>query len=83
VLGRGHGWQQRIGGIRANASARSHAELDAMTELDAGDPQALAKDYRALRETLPALSLVGGCCGTDHRHVERICAVLTRALATA
>jgi S-methylmethionine-dependent homocysteine/selenocysteine methylase len=81
VLERGHGWQQRIGGIRANASARSHAELDAMTEIDAGDPDSLAKDYGALREKLPALSVVGGCCGTDHRHVERICDALTEALA--
>ena len=83
VLERGHGWQQRIGGIRANASMRSHAELDAMTELDAGDPQALGMQYRALRERLPALCVVGGCCGTDHRHVERICGTLTEALLTA
>jgi len=83
VLAQGHGWQKRIGGIRANASMRSHAELDTMTELDAGDPAALATQYRALRESLPALSVVGGCCGTDHRHVERICRTLTRSLEMA
>jgi S-methylmethionine-dependent homocysteine/selenocysteine methylase len=83
VLSQGHGWQARIGGIRANAPMRSHAELDAMTELDAGDPRALSMQYRALRESLPALSVVGGCCGTDHRHVDRICRTLTQALATA
>jgi S-methylmethionine-dependent homocysteine/selenocysteine methylase len=83
VLESGHEWQQRIGGIRANASTRSHAELDAMTELDPGDPQALATQYRALHERLPALCVVGGCCGTDHRHVERICGALSEAFATA
>jgi S-methylmethionine-dependent homocysteine/selenocysteine methylase len=83
VLAQGDGWQQRIRGIRANASMCSHAELDVMTELDAGDPDALAMQYRALHESLPALSVVGGCCGTDHRHVERICRTLTRALEMA
>jgi homocysteine S-methyltransferase len=65
-------WAQRIGGIRANASALSHAELDEMTELDDGDPADLASRYVTLRSLLPNLSLVGGCCGTDHRHVAAI-----------
>jgi homocysteine S-methyltransferase len=83
VLDGNRAWQKRIGGIRANASAHTHAELDAMTELDAGDPDALAEQYRALREKLPAVRVVGGCCGTDHRHIERICGTLTEALAAA
>jgi S-methylmethionine-dependent homocysteine/selenocysteine methylase len=83
LTGKSGYWQKRIGGLRANASMRSHAELDAMTELDAGDPVTLAAQYQALRGSLPALSVVGGCCGTDHRHVEHICHVLTRALAPA
>jgi S-methylmethionine-dependent homocysteine/selenocysteine methylase len=66
-------WLERIGGIRANASEKSHAELDAATELDIGDPQALAQDYLRLRRRLPGLFVVGGCCGTDHRHVAAIC----------
>lgn len=66
-------WRERIRGLRANASKRSHAELDASTELDAGDPQALGGEYRALKPRLPRLSVVGGCCGTDHRHVEAVC----------
>jgi homocysteine S-methyltransferase len=70
-------WVARIGGLRANASALSHAELDAMTELDAGDPDDLAKRYVALRDVLPSLRVVGGCCGTDHNHVERIAAAWT------
>jgi S-methylmethionine-dependent homocysteine/selenocysteine methylase len=62
----------RIGGLRFNASARSHAELDEAEELDEGDPAALARDSLALRDLLPSIKLLGGCCGTDHRHVARI-----------
>jgi homocysteine S-methyltransferase len=63
---------ERIGGLRANASALSHAELDERDELDEGDPVSLARDNAALRETLPSIRLLGGCCGTDHRHVAEI-----------
>ena len=62
----------RIGGLRANASALSHAELDATGELDEGDPVALGRDHAALRARLPSVRLLGGCCGTDHRHVTEI-----------
>jgi len=65
-------WRQRIRGLRANASKRSHAELDESADLDAGDPGQLAAEYRALREWLPRLAVVGGCCGTDDRHVAAI-----------
>jgi S-methylmethionine-dependent homocysteine/selenocysteine methylase len=72
VLRAGGGWVERIRGLRANASTRSHAELDEATELDPGDPDDLGARYRALRRLLPNLSLLGGCCGTDHRHVAAI-----------
>jgi homocysteine S-methyltransferase len=62
-------WRSRIAGLRANASVSSHAELDAATELDEGDPVELARAQEALRPRLPNLALVGGCCGTDARHV--------------
>jgi S-methylmethionine-dependent homocysteine/selenocysteine methylase len=66
------GWLNRIKGIRANASTMSHAELDAAVELDDGNPMDLADRYRELLERLPALQLLGGCCGTDHRHIRAI-----------
>jgi homocysteine S-methyltransferase len=72
VLARGGDWRARIRGLRANASRCSHAELDAMTTLDDGDPQDLAGHYRRLRGPLPALNVLGGCCGTDHRHVAAV-----------
>ncbi len=65
---------ERIGGLRVNASALSHAELDEAEELDEGDPVALARDNAALRDLLPGIRMLGGCCGTDHRHVAKIAA---------
>jgi len=70
VLEPGSEWTDRIRGLRANASRLSHAELDEAEELDMGDPEELAHEYVALRERLPRLTVLGGCCGTDHRHVE-------------
>lgn len=81
-----HWWEGRIRGLRANASRMSHAELDRATTLDAGDPQALAEEYAMLRKgRLGQLNVLGGCCGTDHRHVARIvdaCAPLFRVQVT-
>jgi homocysteine S-methyltransferase len=62
-------WIDRIIGIRANASAKSHAELDDAEHLDEGDIGALAAAQADLTAALPALTILGGCCGTDHRHV--------------
>jgi homocysteine S-methyltransferase len=69
----GNGWRDRILGLRANASTKSHAELDEATELDEGDPADLGARYVALSSKLPQLRVLGGCCGTDHRHVTAIC----------
>lgn len=66
-------WTSRIRGLRANASRMSHAELNEATELDAGDPTELGREYAALRMLkLKNLNVMGGCCGTDHRHIEQI-----------
>lgn len=76
-------WVRRIRGIRANASCRSHAELNESTELDTGDPAALASAYVELRRRLPQLNVLGGCCGTDHRHVEQIAAACAGTIQPA
>jgi len=65
-------WTRRIRGVRANASKRSHAELDAAPDLDVGDPLDLAQRYRGLKGVLPNLGVLGGCCGTDWRHLRAI-----------
>ncbi len=66
------GWTARIGLVRANASRMSHAELDEATELDDGNPEEFGELYHVLAEKLPGLRAVGGCCGTDHRHVAAV-----------
>ena len=77
VLDAGAPALERIRGLRANASTMSHAELDQAEELDDGDPVDLARRYAELRQRLPNLTVVGGCCGTDHRHIREICRVWT------
>ena len=72
VLDGGGAWLRRIIGLRANASTKSHAELDESTELDEGDPADLGARHAALRHRLPAVRVLGGCCGTDARHVAAI-----------
>jgi homocysteine S-methyltransferase len=72
ALARGGAWRQRIRAVRANASAKSHAELDAAATLDAGDPDDLAQRYLRLRPLLPALNVLGGCCGTGEAHLKAI-----------
>ncbi|MEW6492849.1 MAG: homocysteine S-methyltransferase family protein [Cyanobacteriota bacterium] len=66
-------WLERIRGIRANASTKSHAELNESETLDDGHPEELGSQYRELKDKLKNLNVLGGCCGTDHRHVEAIC----------
>jgi S-methylmethionine-dependent homocysteine/selenocysteine methylase len=72
ALDAGGEWLGRLRGIRANASRKSHAELDAAAELDDGDPNELGSEYAALVARFPQLTILGGCCGTDERHIEQI-----------
>lgn len=76
VFGNNAEWMNRIGAIRANASIKSHAELDESETLDPGDKCLLATGYHELNHMLPNLQVVGGCCGTDHNHIAKICEVL-------
>jgi S-methylmethionine-dependent homocysteine/selenocysteine methylase len=64
----------RLRGIRANASRCSHAELDEAEKLDDGNPQELGRQFAEIRSRHPHLNVVGGCCGTDYRHIEQIAA---------
>jgi S-methylmethionine-dependent homocysteine/selenocysteine methylase len=72
AVGAGEPWVERIRGLRANASRMSHAELNEALELDTGDPVELGREYAELKSRLHQLSVMGGCCGTDHRHIEQI-----------
>jgi len=72
ILLSGEPWIARIGGMRANASRLSHAQLDNATELDDGDPAEFGRQLADIRSRLKRMNVLGGCCGTDHRHIERI-----------
>lgn len=67
-------WLHRIGMIRPNASRCSHAELDEATELDDGDPEEFGALCVELAKSLPALRVIGGCCGSDMRHIRALIA---------
>ncbi|MCU4181354.1 homocysteine S-methyltransferase family protein [Bosea sp. BH3] len=73
ALEAGEGWMKRVHGVRANASMLSHAELDDSETLDEGDPADLGRRYQVLRRNFPSFHILGGCCGTDHRHVAAVC----------
>ena len=75
-------WLQRIRGIRCNASRCSHAELDACETLDDGDPVELALQYQSLVKRMPWINVVGGCCGSDFRHVSAIADKLLQPVKT-
>jgi S-methylmethionine-dependent homocysteine/selenocysteine methylase len=75
-LSPGGPWRQRVRGIRANASPKSHAELNEATALDEGEPVAFGAFHAELSDQFPALCVIGGCCGTDQRHVEQACLAL-------
>ncbi|MDQ3083036.1 MAG: homocysteine S-methyltransferase family protein [Gemmatimonadota bacterium] len=76
-------WKDRIRGVRANASRRSHTELNDAPELDSGNPVELAEDYARLTDRLPHFNIMGGCCGTDHRHIEQIAETCSPLFASA
>jgi S-methylmethionine-dependent homocysteine/selenocysteine methylase len=72
-------WRSRIRGLRPNASMMSHAELNEASELDAGAPVALGQQTREVKDSLNELTVIGGCCGTDHRHIEEMCKAFAAA----
>jgi len=72
IVAEGGAWLDRVRGVRANASHRSHAELNEVPDLDEGNPVELGTQYARLKQRISSLNVMGGCCGTDHRHVEQI-----------
>jgi S-methylmethionine-dependent homocysteine/selenocysteine methylase len=79
VLDASEAWTKRLRGLRANSSRGSHAELDNAPELDIGDPHELSGQYAEFLRRFPHINVLGGCCGTDHRHVDCISVACRRA----
>jgi S-methylmethionine-dependent homocysteine/selenocysteine methylase len=61
-------WGTRLG---YSPAGLARVNRDAITML-AGDIGLLAGRHRELVPGLPALAIVGGCCGTDARHVSAL-----------
>jgi len=76
VLDPAASWTRRLRSVRANASCRTHAELDESDSLDAGNAFELGAQYAQLRDTFPGLTILGGCCGTDVSHLRAIAGTL-------
>jgi len=81
ALPAGESWTTRVRGLRCNASKRSHQELNDSPDLDAGDPVELGDQYRELLQLHPQINVLGGCCGTDHRHIACISKACRSAMA--
>lgn len=72
ALDSGAAWTRRIAGLRANASKRSHQELNDAPDLDDGDPPELGREHAEILRRHGHIRVLGGCCGTDHRHIAAI-----------
>lgn len=72
------GTRRRVIALQANTSRRAPEELDGLDHLETEDPETFAEELHGLaRET--SLRIVGGCCGTDARHIEALAARLGAA----
>jgi len=76
----GAAWQERLVFLRPNASTLTHAELDVMEVLDSGDVGLLTSSAADVRKQVPSMRVVGGCCGTDSRHVAALWGVTPTSL---
>lgn len=71
VLGYSPQLSVRVLGLQGNTSLRSPEELDGSPKLEAQDPEEFAKAMLALNRE-HGFKLLGGCCGTDDRHIRAI-----------
>jgi homocysteine S-methyltransferase len=65
--------RKRVLGLQANTSSRSPEELDGLEQLDGSDPDKFAEEMLDLHHQF-GIKVIGGCCGTDHRHIHAIAA---------
>ena len=63
--------RKRIAGLFANTAALKPEELDNSEELVEEDPQTFGKSVAGLHTEL-GMKILGGCCGTDDRHIDSL-----------
>ncbi|GFE58961.1 homocysteine S-methyltransferase family protein [Geobacter sp. AOG1] len=67
--------RQRVIGLLANTAALSPEDLNDSTSLVEEDPEAFGRSVAGLHREL-GLKILGGCCGTDDRHIRSLAAQL-------
>jgi S-methylmethionine-dependent homocysteine/selenocysteine methylase len=66
----------RVRGLKANASPLSPEELDKLNHLAATDVHTWVRDELTCAPEFN-LSILGGCCGTDERHIDALARAAT------
>lgn len=66
--------QRRVISFQANASSLTPEELDGRAEIDSDEPGPFAHALDAVA-CLYDIPIVGGCCGTDPRHIAKLAAL--------
>jgi homocysteine S-methyltransferase len=62
---------KRVMGLLANTSSKSPEELENLSYLDTEGPGRFAASMMALHHNF-GTRILGGCCGTDGRHIQAI-----------
>lgn len=70
--------KQRLRGIQANTSSKSPEELDGSAELVSEDITTLVEEMVYLHNN-HKIKVLGGCCGTDERHIQGLVNMLNNA----
>ena len=62
----------RVLGLQANTSRLTPEQLDELDHLDAGDAPEVFADAMLHAHRVSGIRILGGCCGTDERHIRCI-----------
>jgi len=68
---------KRIYGIKGNGSGKSPEELAKLDKPEADEPVQFAQNLVMLHKEF-GFKILGGCCGTDSRHIEALCKLIYR-----
>jgi homocysteine S-methyltransferase len=65
-------WLERLRYVRPNAARMEKIALCSLGHLEDGDPVELGEQMAEVARMLPRTDIIGGCCGTDERHLAEI-----------
>ena len=76
-------WLERMRYFRPNAARMEKLALCTLGHLEDGDPEELGSQMGALAAALPRADILGGCCGTDERHLGAVARNVNRVRGAA